>query len=77
MLIVPTELFSKRTGHAVRTIDSFGVGIMIAKDWKDGPLDVAFKHVVDAGFGVLNVGTRELVLRIMGYKISSINCPCW
>lgn len=58
MIVIPTELLSKRAGKTVRSIDRLRVGIMVSENGKDWAFDVRFEHTVDTGLGVLDVRTR-------------------
>ena len=75
MIVIPTELFSKRARKAVRSIDCLGVGVVVSENGKHWAFDVRFEHAVDTSLSVLDVRTRQLVLRIVRHKITSVDCP--
>ena len=75
MVVIPTELLSKRARKTMGCVDSLRVGIVIAKNRKDWAPNVLLEKIVHAKLSILGVRTRELVLRVMGDKISGVDCP--
>ena len=76
VVVVPTELLTKRARETVGCVDSLRVGIVIAKYGKNWAPNVLLEKIVDTKLSILSIRTRELVLRVMGYEISGIDCPC-
>lgn len=50
---------------------------MVSEDRESWSFDLGFENVVYTCFCVLNVGSRELVLRVVGYEIAGIHSPSW
>ena len=48
---------------------------MIAEHWKDRAPNVLFKKIIHANLGIFGVRARKLVLRVVGDKISGVDCP--
>ena len=76
VIIVPAELLSKRPWETMRCVDSLRVGIVIAKHRKYWAPNVLLEQIIHTKLSIFSIRTRELILRVVGDKISSVNSPC-
>lgn len=76
MVVIPAELLCKRAWETMWCINGLRIRIVVAKHGKDWAPYILLEKTIHANLSILSECARELVLRVVGDKISGVDCPC-